>query len=108
GGAIVLVIVVALAIFLDLGRPDFWDPGESRYVETVREMWTSGNWLEPTLNFVSYYDKPAGFFWLVGAAFALFGHTEWAARLPSALAAALTIVLLVGFAWRRVGARAAL
>ncbi|MEO6026527.1 MAG: glycosyltransferase family 39 protein, partial [Candidatus Binatia bacterium] len=48
-----------------------------------------------------------GFFWMVGSAFALFGRTEWAARLPSAIASALTIALLVGFAWRRVGWRAA-
>jgi 4-amino-4-deoxy-L-arabinose transferase-like glycosyltransferase len=107
-GVAALAIVVGLALFLDLGRPDFWDPGESRYVETVREMILSGNWLEPTLNFVNYYDKPPGYFWLVGGAFALFGRNEWAARLPSALAATLTIGLLVAFGWRRVGARAAL
>jgi 4-amino-4-deoxy-L-arabinose transferase-like glycosyltransferase len=107
-GVAALAIVVGLAMFLDLGRPDFWDPGESRYVETVREMLVSGNWLEPTLNFVNYYDKPPGFFWLVGGAFALFGRNEWAARLPSAFAATLTIALVVAFGWRRVGARAAL
>ncbi len=107
-GVLGVAVVVLLAIFLDLGRPDFWDPGESRYVETVREMLISGNWLEPTLGFVNYYDKPPGFFWMVGGAFALFGRTESAARLPSALASGLTIALLVGFAWRRVGRRAAL
>ena len=107
-GILGIALVVTLAFFLDLGRPDFWDPGESRYVETVREMGISGNWLEPTLGFVNYYDKPPGFFWMVGSAFALFGRTEWAARLPSAVASVLTIALLVGFAWRRVGWRAAI
>jgi 4-amino-4-deoxy-L-arabinose transferase-like glycosyltransferase len=77
-------------------------------VETVREMILSGNWLDPTLNFVHYYDKPPAFFWVVGAAFGLFGRTEWAARFPSACAAVLTIGLLVAFAWARVGRRAAL
>ncbi len=107
-GVLGLATVVALAIFLDLGRPDLWDPGESRYAETVREMMLTGNWLDPTLNFVRYYDKPPGYFWLVGASFAAFGQSEWAARLPSALASVLTIALLVRFAWRRLGARAAL
>ena len=103
-----LAVVVGVALFLDLGRADFWDPGESRYVETVREMIVSGNWLDPTLNFIHYYDKPPGYFWMIGGAFALFGRTEWAARLPSACAAALTIWLTVTFAWPRVGRRAAL
>lgn len=107
-GVLGLVAVAALAFFLDLGRPDFWDPGESRYAETVREMMLTGNWLEPTLAFVPYYDKPPGFFWLVAAAFGAFGASEWAARLPSALAAVVTIAMVVAFAWPRVGARAAL
>ena len=103
-----LAATVGAALLVDLGRADFWDPGESRYVETVREMIVSGNWLDPTLNFIHYYDKPPGYFWLVGGAFELFGRTEWAARLPSVCAAALTIWLTVAFAWPRVGARAAL
>ncbi len=107
-GALALVVVVALALFLDLGRPAFWDPGESRYAEAVREMLLTGNWIGPTLNFARYYDKPPGYFWLLAGAFTAFGPDEWAARLPSAVAGALTIALVVGFAWRRVGARAAL
>jgi 4-amino-4-deoxy-L-arabinose transferase len=107
-GVLGLATVVILALVVDLGRADFWDPGESRYVETVREMMISGNWLDPTLGFLRYYDKPPGYFWLVGGAFAVFGRTEWAARAPSVAAAALTIVLVVAFAWRRLGPRAAL
>lgn len=107
-GALALVTAVALAFVLDLGRPDFWDPGESRYAETVREMVATGNWLHPTLGFERYYDKPPAFFWIVAAAFRTFGEHEWAARLPSVLAAVLTIAWVVGFAWPRVGARAAL
>ena len=107
-GVLGLATVVAIAFALDLGRADFWDPGESRYVETVREMMVTGNWLDPTLNFLPYYDKPPGYLWLVGAAFEVFGRNEWAARLPSVAAAVLTIALIVVFAWRRLGPRAAL
>jgi hypothetical protein len=59
-GALALAAVVALAFFVDLGRPAFWDPGESRYAETVREMLVTGNWLDLTLGFLRYYDKPPG------------------------------------------------
>src|SRR6185295_7069394 len=107
-GVLGLAAVVALAFCLDLGRPDFWDPGESRYAESVREMMVTGDWLEPTLNFQHYYDKPPGFLWLVAGAFKAFGQHEWAARIPSVVTALLTIALVVGFAWRRLGAPSAL
>lgn len=103
-----LGVLVLVAIFLDLGRPYFWDPGEGRYAETVREMLLSRDWIRPTLNFLPYYDKPPGFYWLVAASFAVFGTSEWAARLPSALAAVSTIGLTVAFAWRRLGPPTAL
>ncbi len=103
-----LAVLATLAIFVDLGRPYLWDPGEGRYAETVREMLLTGDWLVPTLNFVEYYDKPPAFFWLVAVAFASLGVSEWAARLPAAIAAVLTIGATVVFAWRRVGAAAAL
>lgn len=106
-GALALVTAAALAFVLDLGRPDFWDPGESRYAETVREMLATGNWLHPTLGFERYYDKPPAFFWIVAAAFQALGRHEWAARLPSVAGALLTIAGTVAFAWRRLGSRAA-
>jgi len=96
--------IVALAAFgLDLGRAALWDPGEGRYAQTVREMMTSGRWLVPTLNGAPYLDKPPAFFWLVAASFKLFGMHEWAARLPSALAALGTLAATVRFAWWRLG-----
>lgn len=107
-GLVALALVVGLAFVLDLGRPHFWDPGEGRYAETVREMLLTGNWMVPTLNFAHYYDKPPGFFWLVAGCFRLFGATEWAARIPAAVGAILTVAATVAFAWRRAGAATAI
>lgn len=107
-GVAALAGVVGLAFGLDLGRAHFWDPGEGRYAETVREMLLTHDWIVPTLDFAHYYDKPPGFYWLVAGCFRLFGVSEWAARLPAALAAVLTIAVTVAFGWRRVGAGAAL
>ncbi len=107
-GLVALAAVVGLAFGLDLGRAHLWDPGEGRYAETVREMLLTRNWIVPTLNFAHYYDKPPGFFWIVAGCFRMFGVTEWAARLPAALSAVLTIAATVAFGWRRIGARAAL
>ena len=103
-----LAVVVAIAFLLDLGRPYLWEPNEGRYAEIVREMLLTRNWITPTLNFAPYYDKPPGFFWLVAAAFQLLGTSEWAARLPAAISAVLTIAATVAFGWRRIGPMAAL
>jgi 4-amino-4-deoxy-L-arabinose transferase-like glycosyltransferase len=106
-GLAALAAAVGLAFGLDLGRAHLWDPGEGRYAETVREMLLTHNWIVPTLDFAHYYDKPPGFFWVVAGCFRVFGVSEWAARLPAALSAALTIAATVAFAWRRLGPRAA-
>ncbi|TMA78900.1 MAG: glycosyltransferase family 39 protein [Deltaproteobacteria bacterium] len=107
-GLVALAAAVGLAFGLDLGRARLWDPGEGRYAETVREMLLTHNWIVPTLDFAHYYDKPPGFFWIVAGCFRVFGMSEWAARLPAALSAVLTIAATVGFAWRRLGPRAAI
>jgi 4-amino-4-deoxy-L-arabinose transferase-like glycosyltransferase len=107
-GLVLLALTVFLAFLVDLGHPALWDPGEGRYAQTVREMLARGDWLVPTLNFAPYFDKPPGYYWMVAASFHTFGMTEWAARLPSAIPALLTIALTVGFAWRRLGPAVAL
>jgi 4-amino-4-deoxy-L-arabinose transferase-like glycosyltransferase len=107
-GILALAAVATAALFLDLGRPALWDPGEGRYAQTVREMLLTRDWIVPTLNHERYFDKPPGYYWLVAVSFELFGMTEWAARLPSAVAGALTIAATVVFAWPRLGAWPAL
>lgn len=51
----------------------------------------SGNWMTLTQNGAPYYDKPAPYFWLVALGLKLLGLSELAVRLPSALAATLTV-----------------
>ena len=53
-------------------------------------------------------DKPIAFYWPVALSFKLFGFSEWAARLPSALAASGCLLLVYQFARRHWGARTAL
>lgn len=108
GGIVALVLVATGAFVVDLGRPAFWDPGEGRYAQTVHEMMASGQWLVPTLNGVPYFDKPPGYYWLVAGSFHTFGLHEWAARLPSAIPALLTIAVTACFAWPRLGAATAI
>ena len=63
------------------------DPDEAHYAQLTREMLRAGSWLVPLLDGVPYIDKPVLYHWLQGASMWLLGESEFAARLPSAIAA---------------------
>jgi 4-amino-4-deoxy-L-arabinose transferase-like glycosyltransferase len=89
-----LLLVVAAGLFLpNLGGPSLWDIDEGNNAEAAREMLESGNWVVPTFNFALRVDKPALLYWLQVGAYRAFGVGEFAARLPSALAALVTVLL---------------
>ncbi|MBI5506427.1 MAG: glycosyltransferase family 39 protein [Deltaproteobacteria bacterium] len=97
-------LVVLFALFAWLGRVDLLTPDEARHAEIAREMLAGGHWLTPRIYGEPYYDKPALFYWLIDGGLALFRPSAWAARLPSTLAALLSIVATsfwVGRAWGR-------
>jgi 4-amino-4-deoxy-L-arabinose transferase-like glycosyltransferase len=99
-----LIAVTCLAVFFTgLGAPPLLDPDEGRHAEVAREMLVSGNWLTPTLDFEPYRDKPALFYWLAASSMSLFGVDEWAARLPSAVAACLGVLATVWWGSRFFG-----
>ena len=88
-------VVVCWTVFgWRLGYPSFWDPDEATYAETTREMLAAHSWLVPLYDGQPFFDKPPLFFNLQMASFAVFGETELAARLVSALSA-LALVLVV-------------
>jgi 4-amino-4-deoxy-L-arabinose transferase-like glycosyltransferase len=61
-----------------------------------------GDYVIPYFNDKYRFDKPPLIYWTQIASYSLFGENEFAARLPSAVAAALTAVLLFGWG-RRIG-----
>lgn len=76
------------------------DRDEPRFAEASREMRQSGDFLIPRFNGQDRYDKPPLIYWCQTASYALFGENEFSARFPSGLAAALTALLIFGFALR--------
>jgi 4-amino-4-deoxy-L-arabinose transferase-like glycosyltransferase len=92
---------VYLLFFLGLGRTPLLDPDEPVYGQIAREMVRSGHWLTPHLAGKPWFDKPPLFYWAEAASMTLFGQTELAARLPSAVAAVLLalLVLALGRHW---------
>jgi 4-amino-4-deoxy-L-arabinose transferase-like glycosyltransferase len=82
--------------FLGLGTPALYDPHESLYAEVARDMVVRGDWLTPHLNDTRYLDKPPLFYWLIALSYTVFGVSEFAARLPVALAGLGGVLLTWG------------
>jgi 4-amino-4-deoxy-L-arabinose transferase-like glycosyltransferase len=88
-----LVAASGLLFFLNLGGASLWDVDEGRNSGASIEMSSSHNWISPTFNNRPRFDKPALLYWLQVTAYHFFGMNEFAARLPSALAALATVLL---------------
>jgi 4-amino-4-deoxy-L-arabinose transferase-like glycosyltransferase len=101
GHGIILTVVWAVLTLPSLGATSLWDIDEGLNAEAAREMLESGNWIVPSFNFQPRTAKPAMLYWLQVAAYHQFGVNEFAARLPSALAA-LAVVLLTYELGRRM------
>jgi len=90
---VLLLGIGSLVFFLNLGGATLWDVDEGRNTTCAMEMMASGNWIVPTFNGQLRVDKPALLYWFQILAYQTFGINEFAARLPSALAALLTVLL---------------
>ena len=96
GALLAIVAAVWVGLYLrGLGDPPIrvWD--ESRYATPARHMVEHGGWLDPKirvgthtggLDLAPRLSKPPLVYWLQAAAMSLVGVTEFAARLPTALA----------------------
>ena len=82
--------------FYRLGVPGLMDPDEGRYAEIAREVLVLKDWLIPHLNLLPYLEKPPLVYWLTAVGFKVFGYTETAARLPSAVSALGGVFLAYG------------
>ena len=102
----VLLAVSAALTLPNLGQTSLWDMDEGVNAQAAREMRDADTWIVPTFNYQLRTAKPALLYWLQRASFAAFGVSEWSARLPSALAAWLAVLLTYELA-RRMFTRAA-
>jgi len=100
-----LLLLVVLA-FAFQGTRGLWEPDEGRYVSAGVNMERSGDWLVPSIDSEHpHLTKPPVVYWALASSFALLGETEWAARLPAALAYIGTGLLLFGLGRRFCAAK---
>jgi 4-amino-4-deoxy-L-arabinose transferase-like glycosyltransferase len=78
------------------------DRDEPRFAEASREMIQRGNYIVPYFNNQLRLDKPPLTYWAQVASYHIFGENDFAARFPSAIAAALTALSIVVWG-RRIG-----
>lgn len=95
-----LIFVFLILYVVPLGVRPLVIPDETRYAEIPREMLTTGDWIVPKLDGLRYFEKPVLGYWLNAASIFLFGENNFAIRLPSALAAGLS-AMLIGFLVRK-------
>src|SRR5215216_61730 len=95
------ILIFSCVVFHILGT---WslpliDRDEPRFAEASREMIGRGNYIVPYFNNQLRLDKPPLSYWAQLASYHIFGENDFAARFPSAIATALTAVVI--FAWGR-------
>jgi 4-amino-4-deoxy-L-arabinose transferase-like glycosyltransferase len=105
--------VLALAAFnltYRLGNESLTEWDESLYATSAFEMLESGNWVVTTFNGeTDYYNsKPPLNVWLIALSVKAFGPSLASMRVPSIVAAWLTVVVLMWWATHRFGQRVAL
>ena len=81
------------------------DRDEPRFAEAAREMRERGDYVIPYFNNQPRFDKPPLTYWLQTLSYRLFGENDFAARFPSAVAAALIAVSLLAWGRRMENAR---
>ncbi|MGZ8531764.1 MAG: glycosyltransferase family 39 protein [Candidatus Binatia bacterium] len=103
-----LLLFCVWVLFTNLGGAALFEPDEGRNAEIAREILLLKDWVTPHYDFIPRLDKPIFFFGLVALSYKFFGISEWAARLPSALAALACLCITYRFAGSLFGRRAGL
>lgn len=88
-----LLALAAILFFINTWGYDLWPADEPRFGEVPREMMQSGDYFVPHCNGVPYKEKPPLLFWTIALVSLPVGDvTEFTARVPSGIAALLTVL----------------
>jgi 4-amino-4-deoxy-L-arabinose transferase-like glycosyltransferase len=106
---LVLLILAAAGVYL-IGnqRTQLFDRDEPRYAQCSRQMLQSGDWVVPRLYDSIRAAKGPAIYWCQATCMKLLGDNAGAARLPSAIAMTLVLVLTGWSVWKLAGSRRAL
>ena len=105
---VLLLVALCAALYLPWLGAGGLTYTEGHRVIPAWEMLDSGDWLVPRLFDRPYLRKPPGMQWAVAASSMVFGRTEFAARLASAVCATGMVLAAYAFARTWFGRRGAL
>ena len=87
----------AFLFFYGIGQFGLIGADEPRYAQVAREMLDRGDWGTPVLGGRAWLEKPPLYYWQAMLAYSIFGVSDVAARIPSAIDATLLIVAVYLF-----------
>jgi 4-amino-4-deoxy-L-arabinose transferase-like glycosyltransferase len=97
-------LLILVSLFANLGAIGLVGPDEPRYVWIARAMAETGDWVTPRLWGFPWFEKPILYYWAAAIGFRMHLPPEWAARLPSAIAALAAAKAIAWFARRHYAA----
>ena len=106
-GIPLILFLLYVCLFSGLGVLGLVGPDEPRYAAIARAMADTHDWITPRLWGTPWFEKPVLYYWTAGIAMRVFGVSEFAARLPSALAALLAVLAVAWTALRSYSVGAA-
>lgn len=92
-----LSILLGVLFFTFLGSRPLFVPDEGRYAEIAREIIVNHDWITPTLNGITYFEKPMLFYWLGAIAIKIGGLNLWSLRSINALLSLLGCLMTYAF-----------
>ena len=96
----------AIVYLGSLSSPAIFDDADATHAEAAREMAVSHDWVTLHVDGIRYLEKPLLPYWLVASCYRVFGVSEAATRLPTAITILLLILLAADWGRRAFGARA--
>jgi MFS family permease len=87
----------AFLFFYGLGAFGLIGADEPRYAQVAREMLERHDWITPVLGGQVWLEKPPLYYWQAMLAYSIFGVSDVAARIPSALDATLLVIAVYLF-----------
>lgn len=101
------ILLIFCFVYLgSLSSPAIFDDADATHAEAAREMAATHDWITLHVDGIRYLEKPPLPYWLVASCYRLFGVSETATRLPTAITIFLLMLLAADWAKRAFGARA--
>jgi len=101
--ALAIGFATLICLFGHLGAIGLLGPDEPRYAWIARAMAETGDWITPRLYGSPWFEKPILYYWAAALGFGLHLPSEWAARLPLAIAALAAALGIAWLGWKHYG-----